>query len=107
MAFTCTCGCITKAFTLTFVQTKGVHVVWYNYTELHVLLWLDILQSATEQKDVVAGFFRNGVLSVEVARGFGDHCCKAIEKASLQQWKADVCNWTEDEMKDRLLRLVQ
>ena len=103
----CVCVVYKNVFMVLLVtcQAQVVQVLWYSYSELHVLLWLDILQSATEQKDAVADICRRGALSVDIAKSFGDVCCKAIEKG-CQQWKAEVCNWGEDEQSERLARFV-
>ena len=45
-------------------------------------------------------------MSIDIARVFGEHCCKAIEKACQQQWKVEVCKWRDDEERDVFIRSV-
>ncbi|KAL5473340.1 hypothetical protein EMCRGX_G027810 [Ephydatia muelleri] len=86
------------------VKAQVVHRLWYTYSELRILLWLDILQSAIEQNDSVADLYKKGNMSIDIARVFGEHCCKAIEKACQQQWKVEVCKWRDDEERDVFIR---
>ena len=83
--------------------------LWCSYSELNVLLKLLILQSATKQKDAVADFCTRGLLTLDMARGFGVVCCKAIQKTCQQRklsWLAEVCSWGEDEERDKYTRLI-
>ena len=104
----------TKVYLMRFVsyevlttQAKVVHMLWYSYSELHALLWLDILQSAIEQNDTVAELYKKGNVTVDIARAFAEHCSKAMEMSCQQQWKVEVCKWRDVEERDRFIRSVR
>ena len=103
---TCYGVCITRFSPTLTTQAKVVHRLWYKYSELRILLWLDILQSAIEQNDSVADLYKKGNMSIDIARIFAGYCCKAIEKACQQQWKVEVCKWGDDEKRDVFIRSV-
>ena len=83
--------------------------LWYNCTELDVLLQLDILQSAIEQKDSVADLCNRGFLTPDMARSFAAVCCKAIHEICQFKkipWEVEVCSWADEKEMDRYTRLV-
>ena len=87
-----------------FLQAKHLAFLWYSYSELSVLMQLEILQSAIKQKDYVADLCKKGFLTMDMGRNFGDVCCKAILKICQQKkipWQAEVCSWKDDKEGER------
>eukprot|EP00731_Ephydatia_muelleri_P029167 Em0020g811a len=98
---------IHDVFVKAHVQAKHLAFLWYNCTELDVLLQLDILQSAIEQKDSVADLCNRGFLTPDMARSFAAVCCKAIHEICQFKkipWEVEVCSWADEKEMDRYTR---
>ena len=92
------------------VQTGRVAFLRYSYSELHIHLIVDFLQSAKAQNDEVAELHKRGLLSPDVVKMFGDVCCQAVQKVYQLKnlpWQVKVCCWEEDEESDREMRSVE
>ena len=115
-AFECEYGCaLNRSFTffsflfLPYVQVERIAFLRYSYSEIHVHLRVDVLQSARAQRDAVADLCQKGLLTPEVVNSFGVVCCQAMQKVCQLRklpWQVVVCSWGEDEERDREMRLV-